>query len=194
MKQSQWRPPFGVGAIVAATAVLALAACAEIPVPDPSGPTEDGVLAQVGPVTMRLPAPRDGRPGWQVQPTLRGVTNVNVTVCSDGVPCPSFSVVVGAALPDLFSAEDAWLPEGTLCPGTGTASTAEYVDTTHVIVGGKPAKLAVFDVTCVDEAGESVNAVQQRQWFVPGTPVGDVVFVDLWSVDELPVRLEGAQW
>ena len=72
--------------------------------------------------------------------------------------------------------------------------SATHVESSATTVGGKPATLAVFDVVC-DDAGEADAAgVQQRQWFIPGTPVGDVVVVDLWWVDGLPKRLDQAVW
>lgn len=156
--------------------------------------TLDGTLKDVGPFQMLIPGEETG---WSVLPTLAGVTEVQVGQCDEGTPCPSFSVIVGAALPPEFDGTEAWLTEESLCPGGSgfKAVNAVSEQVSEASIGGKDATLTQFALQCEDADGEArdMGAVQ-RQWYATSTPVGKLLVVDRWAIDTVNTRLTEAVW
>jgi len=184
-------------------AALLLAACTAGPDAEggsgPAGPAEDhaahGDHAQhdgrvaVGP--LDLPAAEY----WSVIQPGEGVTEVRAGGCPQDAACPRFEVLAGAAL-DAVPADAAYVPDGATCPGADAlaAEAAGPAGESAVEVGGTPATLTRWTLSCVDADGAEVRTSEQLQWYVADAPGGPVLVVDRWAFEGLESRLAAGTW
>ncbi|MCB7136305.1 hypothetical protein [Cellulosimicrobium marinum] len=150
---------------------------------------QHGSQVRVGP--LDLPA----ADYWSVIQPADGVTQVRAGGCPEDAACPSFEILLGGALDGVDPAA-AYVPDGATCPGPEglVARAGESTEESEVEVGGSPATLTRWTVSCVDDAGTEVRTVEQLQWFVADGPSGDVLVVDRWAFEGLESRLAAGAW
>lgn len=132
---------------------------------------------------------------WSVIQPDDGVTQVRAGGCPEGAVCPSFDILTGPALDGVDPAA-AHVPDGATCPGADalTAQPVAAAEESEAVVGGTPATLTRWTLSCVDGSGTEVRTADQLQWYVSDAPGGPVLVVDRWAFEGLGSRLAAGSW
>lgn len=132
---------------------------------------------------------------WSVVQPSEGLTQVRAGGCPESEACPSFDVLNGDPVADVDTTQ-AYVPEGSFCPGTGKLTVGGSTETSKldVEIDGQPATLTRFELSCVDASGAEQMTVEQMQWFVPDSPNGPTLIADRWAFEGLEQRLYAATW
>ncbi|WP_454041048.1 hypothetical protein [Cellulosimicrobium sp. Marseille-Q8652] len=132
---------------------------------------------------------------WSVIQPDDGVTQVRAGGCPEGDACPSFDILTGPALDGVDPAA-AHVPDGATCPGADAlaAQPVAAAEESEALVGGTPATLTRWTLSCVDASGTEVRTSEQLQWYVDDAPGGPVLVVDRWAFEGLGSRLAAGSW
>ncbi|WP_435737106.1 hypothetical protein V5D56_00435 [Cellulosimicrobium sp. PMB13] len=150
---------------------------------------QHGGQVPVGPLT--LPAAEY----WSVIQPDDGVTQVRAGGCPEDAVCPSFDILTGPAL-DGVDPASAHVPDDATCPGADAlaARPVAAAEESEAVVGGTPATLTRWTLSCVDGTGAEVRTADQLQWYVGDAPGGPVLVVDRWAFEGLGSRLAAGSW